>query len=132
MYIHTHIAHVFICISFFYSWQESGTSSQSRNASKQLAMNWRDFFFGTSYRHSESSTMNDVHVTYSLTRRSSTTMLHVIYRCLGEYHYICMKIDLHAYVLLNLRFYAITCVILYAPSCYASPFIFMYYLNPNA
>src|SRR4051812_21093018 len=77
--MHTHIAHVFICISFFYSWQESGTRSQSRNASKQLAMNWRDFSFETSYRHSESSTMNeDVHVTYSLTRRSSTTMLHVI------------------------------------------------------
>ena len=103
-YIYTHIAYVFIYISFFYSWQESGTSSQSITASKQFARNWRDFSFGTSYLISESTTM-----THSMPQCNSE--LHVIYSMprIGEYHYAWKSIFMH--VLLNLRSYAIICVI---------------------
>ena len=54
-YIHIHMTHVFISISFFCSWQESGKCSPDSSASKQLARNWRDFSFGKSYLRKEST-----------------------------------------------------------------------------
>ena len=56
-YIHIHITHVFISISFFCSWKESGRSSPYSSASKQLARNLRDFSFRKSYLLSESTTL---------------------------------------------------------------------------